>query len=367
MGGTEGEHGSRGAVASLLQVYLWILRTIVGTIDWEIMVKLMEQHPTPAIEFRNVRKSYPPFHLYIHELTVAPGEFVSVIGPSGAGKSTLLALAGGLVRPDTGNIRVNGIAPEQHHGNTRRIRTLFQDLALFPHMSVRAQLEIGLGSSKSVSKEERASIVSEWLERLKLESVSGKRPHELSGGERQRVAIGRAMISKPDLLLLDEPMSALDFSLRSELWHWVEKLVKDRPVTLIVITHDPDVALSLSHRIIVLENGICVQTGSPRQVYRAPATGPIAKLLGAANIVEVASQKIIIRPENIKVSSMAMMDLDFYEKGLLLRKIYKGDAVELSLVWNGQAICARTSVDRDDLPENGELYFGWLNLHVTFL
>ncbi len=216
-------------------------------------------------------------------LSVRPGELFGVLGPSGCGKTTLLRLVAGFERPDAGRVVVGGremagpstfVAPER-----RRIGMVFQDYALFPHLSVQANVAFGLGRRGDRAPARRA------LELVGLQHRAAAHPHELSGGERQRVALARALAPEPEVVLLDEPFSSLDASLRSELRREVELILRDAGATTVLVTHDQEEALSLVDRLGVMRDGKLVQVGTPEEVYTRPVDRWAAGFLGEVNVL----------------------------------------------------------------------------------
>ena len=219
-------------------------------------------------------------------LEVGSGELVSVLGPSGCGKTTLLRLIAGFERPDRGSLSVGGtemagpatfVAPER-----RRIGMVFQDYALFPHLTVTANIAFGLARRE---RQERDALTRRTLELVGLQHRSDRYPHELSGGERQRIALARALAPEPEVVLLDEPFSNLDATLRAGLRREVELILRDAGATAILVTHDQEEALSLADRLAVMRRGQIVQTGSPEAVYGRPASRWAAQFVGEVNVL----------------------------------------------------------------------------------
>jgi iron(III) transport system ATP-binding protein len=220
------------------------------------------------------------------DLDLGRGELVAVLGPSGCGKTTLLRLIAGFESPDAGSIAVGGrelagpgtfVPPE-----SRRIGIVFQDYALFPHLSVEANVAFGLSRRE---REERERITRTTLELVGLQHKAGNHPHELSGGERQRVALARALAPAPELILLDEPFSSLDATLRAGLRREVELILRDAGATALLVTHDQEEALSLADRLAVMREGRIVQVGAPQEVYGRPANRWTAGFVGEVNVL----------------------------------------------------------------------------------
>ena len=219
-------------------------------------------------------------------LAVERGELMSVLGPSGCGKTTLLRLIAGFEAPDGGSVEVGEetvagpgrlVPPER-----RRVGMVFQDYALFPHLSVEANIAFGLSRH---TREERDSLTRRTLELVGLQHKTGRHPHELSGGERQRVALARALAPEPEVVLLDEPFSSLDATLRADLRREVELILRDAAATALLVTHDQEEALSLADRLAVMREGRIVQVGAPEEVYGRPASRWAAQFVGEVNVL----------------------------------------------------------------------------------
>jgi len=218
------------------------------------------------------------------DLTIEAGEFFSLLGPSGCGKTTTLRLIGGFEPIEVGLVRIDGadmrdVPPEQ-----RPVNTVFQSYALFPHQTVAENIAFGLRFQK-VDKTERARRVGEALELVRLEGYGGRKPHQLSGGQQQRVALARSLVLRPRVLLLDEPLGALDAKLRRTLQLELRQLHHDVGITFVYVTHDQEEALTMSDRLAVMRAGEIDQVGTPRGVYDAPATAYVADFLGIANLL----------------------------------------------------------------------------------
>lgn len=247
-------------------------------------------------------------------LDIAEGEFLTLLGPSGSGKTTLLRLIAGFDRPTTGSITLGGADVTDLPPNRRPVNTVFQDYALFPHMNVRENIEYGL-KVKKVSSKERSRRSSEVLARTQLEQFAERMPDQLSGGQRQRVSFARAIINEPKVLLLDEPLGALDLKLRERLQWELHLMHRELGITLVYVTHDQGEALSLSDRVAVFRQGRVEQIGTPHEIYDHPANTFVASFVGMANIFdEVMSEQLfgmrathMLRPERI---SLAPADSD---------------------------------------------------------
>jgi putative spermidine/putrescine transport system ATP-binding protein len=251
-------------------------------------------------------------------LVVEAGEFFSVLGPSGSGKTTVLRIIAGFEKSDTGRVLlgdqdVTATAPFE-----RNVNTVFQDYALFPHMSVQQNVEYGL-MVKKVDKNERATKATAMLDIVRLSGFGDRRPGQLSGGQRQRVALARALVNEPSVLLLDEPLGALDLKLREEMQVELKSIQQRVGITFIYVTHDQGEALSMSDRIAVFNEGRIQQVGSPREIYEQPASNFVAGFVGTNNIFAVdrarqlfgaglktTGEIVSIRPERIRVSPTAV-------------------------------------------------------------
>ncbi len=224
-------------------------------------------------------------------LSVSQGEFITLLGSSGCGKTTTLRIIAGLESPDKGRVLLSGQDVTELEPNRRDVNTVFQSYALFPHMNVGANVGYSLKIRKT-PKEEIRRRVGEMLELVQLSGFEKRMPGELSGGQKQRVAIARALINEPRLLLLDEPLGALDLQLRRQMQQELKRLQKKLGITFIYITHDQEEALNMSDRIAVMKDGRFQQIGPPNEVYDAPKTSYVARFVGAANIVHGTVEKV---------------------------------------------------------------------------
>lgn len=237
------------------------------------------------LQLEKIRKSFGEGPvLQDLSLSVEQGEFITLLGSSGCGKTTTLRIIAGLETPDSGRVLLEGRDVTGLEPNKRDVNTVFQNYALFPHMSVEQNIGYGLKIRKT-PKEEIRRRVKKMLELVQLEGFEKRRPAELSGGQKQRVAIARALIGEPRILLLDEPLGALDLQLRRQMQQELKRLQKKLGITFIYITHDQEEALNMSDRIAVMMDGRFQQIGTPSEVYDSPKTAYVAKFVGAANIV----------------------------------------------------------------------------------
>lgn len=313
-------------------------------------------------------------------LNVKEGEFLTLLGPSGCGKTTLLRLISGFEEPTLGTIRidgedVSGLSPHQRH-----VHTVFQSYALFPHMTVYENIAFGLKCQKTPS-EEIPVRVNNVLKMVKLEKFADRKPSQLSGGQQQRVAIARAAVNHPRVLLLDEPLSALDYRLRKTMQIELKQLQRQLGITFIFVTHDQEEALAMSDRVVVMHEGNIEQIGTPREVYEEPRNLNVAKFIGEANIFSgevvaiedpnlitvnildkqrVAKSRtphrlgekvnVLVRPEDVRVWGQAdIEDPSEMFPGTVEEVIYKGTTVDLMVRLTNNALVAATEFfDEDD-------------------
>jgi len=236
------------------------------------------------------------------ELHVSAGQFFTLLGPSGSGKTTMLRLIAGFEQPDEGRIRIGGEDVTHKPPYARDVNTVFQDYALFPHMTVAENVGYGL-RIKRVKRGERERRVAEVLKMVQLDGYGARRPIQLSGGQRQRVALARAIVNSPSVLLLDEPLGALDLKLRQEMQVFLKALQRDLGLTFVYVTHDQEEALTMSDQVAVFRNGRIEQVGAPAEVYDRPLTEFVAGFVGTSNILDRGGRRICVRPERISLSA----------------------------------------------------------------
>ena len=267
------------------------------------------QLSTGFVSLRGVNKYFDQVHAVANlDLDVKAGEFFSMLGPSGSGKTTVLRLIAGFETASSGRVVIESQDVTDLAPFDRPVNTVFQDYALFPHMSIQENVEYGLRTRK-VPKAERAKQALEAIDSVKLSHLSQRLPHQLSGGQRQRIALARALVLRPKVLLLDEPLGALDKQLREEMQVELKRIQREAGITFIFVTHDQEEAMRMSDRIAVFNEGSIEQIGTPQQVYEKPQTKFVASFLGVSNIFEGAAAKEIfgsptmvnIRPERIKL------------------------------------------------------------------
>ena len=237
------------------------------------------------------------------DLDIYEGEFITLLGPSGSGKTTVLRMIAGFEKPDSGTIELAGKDVSQLPPYERDVNTVFQDYALFPHMNVISNIEYGL-KVKGIAKQECNARALEALRQVRLEGYDERKPSQLSGGQRQRVALARALVNRPSVLLLDEPLGALDLKLREQMQIELKQLQREVGITFIFVTHDQEEALTMSDRIAVFNNGKIEQLGVPREIYENPISAFVSEFVGQTNRIVIDESRINIRPEQVSVSKM---------------------------------------------------------------
>ena len=257
------------------------------------------QGETVDIRLRGLTKRYGDFAAVDGiDLEVAQGEFFTLLGPSGSGKTTTLRLIAGFAIPDAGTVELRGSDVTRLPPYARDVNTVFQDYALFPHMSIGDNVEYGLKIAK-VPRDERRRRAAEALELVRLTGYEKRSPAQLSGGQRQRVALARAVVNRPQVLLLDEPLGALDLKLRQEMQVELKRIQGDVGITFVYVTHDQEEALTMSDRLAVFNRGRIEQVGPPAEVYERPANTFVAGFVGVSNLLERDGRRFTIRPEKV--------------------------------------------------------------------
>ena len=259
----------------------------------------MPHDGVPDVRVTGLRKSYGDVvAVDTIDLDIAPGEFFTMLGPSGSGKTTTLRMIAGFESPDEGTIELAGEDVSSLPPYDRPVNTVFQDYALFPHMSVQDNVEYGL-MVKKVKKGERRQRAQAALEMVRLGSYGNRKPSQLSGGQRQRVALARAIVNRPKVLLLDEPLGALDLKLRQEMQIELKSIQREVGITFVYVTHDQEEALTMSDRLAVFNEGRIEQVGAPAEVYEHPQSEFIAGFVGVSNVIERDGRRYTVRPEKI--------------------------------------------------------------------
>lgn len=286
-----------------------------------------------SLELKNIKKSFTGEESVLQgiSLSIAGGEFITLLGSSGCGKTTTLRIIAGLESPDEGQVFLDGKDVTNLEPNDRDVNTVFQNYALFPHMNVEENVGYGL-KLKKVSKGEIKKKVSHMLELVQLSGYEKRKPSELSGGQRQRVAIARALVNNPKVLLLDEPLGALDLQLRRAMQHELKRLQKKLGITFIYITHDQEEAINMSDRIAVMNEGRFEQIGTPDEIYNHPKTSYVATFVGNANIlkgtveshtgnqalISLGGGKVLVNAEGEKLSIGEAVTLAVRSENILL-------------------------------------------------
>jgi spermidine/putrescine transport system ATP-binding protein len=335
----------------------------------------------PLVRLRNVSKSFGPVMAVrpLH-LEIDRGDFVAILGPSGCGKTTLLRIIGGFVMPTTGSVEIGGIDVTRLGPEKRPTNMVFQGYGLFPHMSVRQNIAYGLRIAGR-PRPEIDQAVGEMLSLVRLGELADRPIHELSGGQQQRVALARALIMRPQVLLLDEPLAALDLKLRHAMQEELRRIHHEIGGTFVFVTHDQGEALALANRIAVMEAGELVQQGDAEEIYARPRTRFVSTFIGEANIFEGqrrqgtiefagvlvpsagadSSVTIVVRPEDVRLGTSEIA-ADIVFTGVLEDMVYLGAYVRYRIVLPGGRRVAATSADRvmrHALAIGSPVWCGW--------
>ena len=270
------------------------------------------------------------------DLEIEADEFFTMLGPSGSGKTTCLRLIAGFERPDDGRVELGGEDVSGLPPHERDVNTVFQDYALFPHMSVGENVAYGL-KIKKLAGAERRRRVAEALGMVRLGGYEDRRPGQLSGGQRQRVALARALVNRPRVLLLDEPLGALDLKLRQQMQQELRTLQQEVRITFVYVTHDQEEALTMSDRLAVFNDGRIEQIGAPAEVYEHPANAFVAGFVGVSNIVEREGRRFTIRPEKVRMleDAEAASDGLHVEDGQIVDVAYIGAVTRYAVDLDG--------------------------------
>jgi len=314
------------------------------------------------------------------DLDISDGEFFSLLGPSGSGKTTTLRLIAGFDRPSAGRVRLYGRDVTELAPFEREVNTVFQDYALFPHMTVAQNVAYGL-MVRGVSRAQRESRVAEALRRVRLPGFDARRPAQLSGGQRQRVALARALVNRPRVVLLDEPLGALDRKLREEMQVELKEIQREVGITFVFVTHDQDEALSMSDRIAVFEAGRLAQVGTPTEIYERPTTPFVAGFVGTSNVIAGAlAQRLVgrsgqysVRPEKIRVlapGELAGGD-EYSLPGAISEVVYLGASTRLMIsVDDGKTLSVlqqNVAGAADDAGKGTPVQLAWKKVHTLSL
>ena len=259
------------------------------------------------LQLKNLYKKYQNNTVVNNfNIDVEKGELISILGPSGCGKTTTLRMIAGFIAPTSGEIFLSEEKITDYPPEIRPVSTVFQNYALFPHLTVYKNIEYGLRYplkvGKKLDKKEKKERTQKMINLVNLKGLENRRIDQLSGGQQQRVALARSLVLEPKVLLLDEPLSNIDTKLRETVRNEIRKIQKKLGITMIFVTHDQEEAMSISDRIIVMNEGNIEQIGTPREIYTFPETVFVAEFIGKANIMEINKKSFIIRPENVNIS-----------------------------------------------------------------
>ena len=308
------------------------------------------------LQLQQIRKSFADTEVLKGiDLEAGQGEFITLLGASGCGKTTTLRIIAGLELPDSGQVILEGRDITDWEPNKRDVNTVFQNYALFPHMNVADNVGYGLKIRK-VPKAEIAERVERALRLVQLEEYGKRMPDQLSGGQKQRIAIARAVINEPKVLLLDEPLGALDLKLRRQMQLELKRLQKQLGITFIYITHDQEEAINMSDRIGVMHEGVLEQMGTPNEVYYRPRTSYVADFVGNANILHKNGETLAIRSENIRMDGECVCTQD----AIVVEKSFAGGQLRILFrLSDGQLLTAsRYGID-NDMQAGETVKIGW--------
>jgi len=335
-----------------------------------------EMKSQEILELRGIRKSFDKTEVLKGiDLRVEAGEFITLLGASGCGKTTTLRIIAGLEQPDAGQVILQGKEITALEPEKRSVNTVFQNYALFPHMNVADNIAYGL-KLKKIPKEQIAQKVEEMLRLVQLEGFGKRMPQQLSGGQRQRVAIARAVVNEPKVLLLDEPLGALDLKLRRQMQLELKRLQKQLGITFIYITHDQEEAINMSDRIAVMNHGVFEQIGTPNEIYYSPRTSYVANFVGSANILRCNADLVAawedpqahiqktyaIRTENILMNG----EPECTREATVLEKSFAGGQLRILFeLSDGQKLTAsRYGID-SDIQVGSKVMIGWRSEHAV--
>ena len=308
------------------------------------------------LQLQQIRKSFANTEVLKGiDLEAGQGEFITLLGASGCGKTTTLRIIAGLELPDSGQVILEGHDITDWEPNKRDVNTVFQNYALFPHMNVADNVGYGLKIRK-VPKAQIAERVERALRLVQLEEYGKRMPDQLSGGQKQRIAIARAVINEPKVLLLDEPLGALDLKLRRQMQLELKRLQKQLGITFIYITHDQEEAINMSDRIGVMHEGVLEQMGTPNEVYYRPRTSYVADFVGNANILHKNGETLAIRSENIRMDGESVCT----QEAVVVEKSFAGGQLRILFhLSDGQLLTAsRYGID-NDMQAGETVKIGW--------
>lgn len=308
------------------------------------------------LQLQQIRKSFANTEVLKGiDLEAGQGEFITLLGASGCGKTTTLRIIAGLELPDSGQVILEGHNITDWEPNKRDVNTVFQNYALFPHMNVADNVGYGLKIRK-VPKAQIAERVERALRLVQLEEYGKRMPDQLSGGQKQRIAIARAVINEPKVLLLDEPLGALDLKLRRQMQLELKRLQKQLGITFIYITHDQEEAINMSDRIGVMHEGVLEQMGTPNEVYYRPRTSYVADFVGNANILHKNGETLAIRSENIRMDGESVCT----QEAVVVEKSFAGGQLRILFrLADGQLLTAsRYGID-NDMQAGETVKIGW--------
>jgi putative spermidine/putrescine transport system ATP-binding protein len=323
------------------------------------------------ITLRSLRKQYG--HVVAVDgidLEIGSGEFFTMLGPSGSGKTTTLRMIAGFEEPDAGTVELAGRQVNALPPYDRDVNTVFQDYALFPNMTVARNVEYSL-RVKKVDPAERERRAQEALELVRLDGYGDRKPDELSGGQRQRVALARAIVNRPRVLLLDEPLGALDLKLREQMQIELQSIQSEVGITFVYVTHDQEEALTMSDRIAVFNDGRIEQVGTPMDVYERPANSFVADFVGVSNVLERDGRRYTIRPEKIRLLEDGAQDNGLHvERGRVREIAYAGMLTRywVQLTEGGELQVVRQNLEgypEDDERRGAEITIGWRTEHMV--
>ena len=323
----------------------------------------MSTSDSPAITFRGVTKRYGAQEaLQPTDLVIEEGEFFCLLGPSGCGKTTTLNLVGGFIAPTSGEILIRGANVNRLPPYKRAVNTVFQNYALFPHMNVRDNVGFGLKMA-GTAKRDAGGRIEEALALVGLDTFADRLPAQLSGGQQQRVAVARALVNRPAVLLLDEPLGALDLKLRKRLQVELSQIHREIGTTFVYVTHDQEEAMSMATRIAVMNEGRVEQIGEPSEIYYRPTSRFVADFIGESNFIAGSSNGsvLMVRPESIHISTEARDGL----KGRVLQTSFLGNQTRVAIACEGveapvlASLFGRDQVGERDLNPDQEVTLWW--------